>query len=233
MQQDGLRGRKRRRFVRTTRAHPTRPAAPNVLHRQFRVSAPDRVWVSDISYLRAIDGWLYLAVILDLFARRVVGYGLGHRITAGLVLAALRMALARRQPSPGALFHSDRGGQFSCADVQKVLAKHGFIPSMSRKGDCWDNAVAESFFDSLKTELDMEGLLRVELAVRVGQYIDGFYNSERLHSTIGYQSPAAYERCYYEGLGDPPCLRGEGGPIRVPVPVREVSMPLDDGSILL
>jgi len=229
MQQDGLRGKKRRRFVRTTKAHPTRPAAPNLLARQFTVDAPDRVWVSDITYLRAVDGWLYLAVVLDLFARRVVGYGLGHRITAALVLTALRMALARRGPSAGLIFHSDRGSQFSCQSVQRELDKHGLIASMSRKGDCYDNAVAESFFDSLKTECDIEGLLRVELAAAVAQYIDGFYNTWRLHSTIGYQSPAAYERRYHEALGGLPSLREEGAPIRVPVAVRKTGVPLVGG----
>lgn len=226
MRQDGLRGKKGRRFVRTTKAHPTRPAAPNLLGRQFVVSAPNRVWVSDITYLRAVDGWLYLAVILDLFARRAVGYGFGHRITTALVLSALRMALTRRQPTAGLIFHSDRGSQFSSDGVQEELDKHGLIPSMSRKGDCYDNAVAESFFDSLKTECDIDGMHRVELAARVGKYIDGFYNTWRLHSTLDYLSPAAYERRYHERLGARFDPSGEGAPMPRPVPIRGSGVPL-------
>ena len=141
-----------RKFKATTDSKHNLPVAPNLLAREFEAAEPDRVWVSDITYLWTSEGWLYLAVVLDLFHRQVVGWSMSNQIHRKLVMDALCMALWHRRPAPGLLFHSDRGSQYCSNDFQKMLKTHGMVSSMSRKGDCWDNAVAESFFGSLKTE---------------------------------------------------------------------------------
>ena len=142
----------KKKFKATTDSNHNLPVAPNLLNRQFKMKEPDRVYVSDITYIWTREGWLYLAVVLDLFSRQVVGWSLGTRMSRKLIMNALLMAIWRRRPDPGLIFHSDRGSQYCSTDFQKMLKTHGMISSMSRQGNCWDNAVAESFFGSLKTE---------------------------------------------------------------------------------
>ncbi|HEX9054187.1 MAG TPA: IS3 family transposase [Gemmatimonadales bacterium] len=198
MREEGLRARPRRRFVVTTDSAHAEAVASNQLERQFSVDAvagPDRVWVSDITYLWTAQGWLYLAVVLDLATRRVVGWGLGATLETTLVLQALRMALGRRRPPTGLLHHSDRGCQYASAAYRAALAAAGITASMSRKGNCWDNAVAESFFATLKWELARRcrWATRAEARSAVFEYIEAWYNRRRRHSSLGYVSPAEYE----------------------------------------
>jgi transposase InsO family protein len=198
MQEDGLVGRRPRRFVRTTDSRHADPVAPNVLDRQFGVAqvvGPDRVWVSDITYVPTREGWLFLAIVLELASRRVIGWAMRETLDAELALAALRMALADRRPGPGLLHHSDRGSQYTGGAYQELLAAHGIVASMSKKGDCWDNAVAESFFATLEVELILEADWDTRDAARqaIFAYIETWYNRERRHSSLGYRSPVAYE----------------------------------------
>lgn len=198
MRDDGLRARERRRFRRTTNSNHSRRIAPNVLERRFSVEEMnelDRVWVGDITYIPTREGWLYLAVLLDLASRSVVGWAMKATMERSLVLDALRMALLRRRPSGGLLHHSDRGVQYASADYQALLAGHDITCSMSRKGDCWDNAVAESFFATLEWELIQEAdwHTREEAGRAIFEYIELWYNRRRKHSTLGYRSPAEYE----------------------------------------
>src|SRR2546428_227007 len=196
MREQGLRARKKRRFQRTTDSQHNLPVAPNVLDRQFTVTAPNIAWVSDITYLWTREGWLYLVVILDLFSRRVVGWALRNRITRELAVEALTMALAHRQPDPGLMHHSDRGSQYASGDYRAVLDAHGVVMSMSRRGNCWDNAVAESFFSTLKIELAHEAdrATHADAYSAVFEYLEIFYNGQRRHSVLGYLSPIAFER---------------------------------------
>jgi putative transposase len=195
MKKAGAEFRPRKKFRRTTDSRHKNPVAPNLLDRQFKVGQPDRAWCADITYLWTMQGWLYLAVILDLFSRKVVGWAMSNRINAHLVVDALRMAYWRRKPPPGLLHHSDRGSQYASGDYQKELNKYNMVCSMSRKGNCWDNAVAESFFRSLKTERTDDSLYfsRDEAKADVVDYIEMFYNSHRLHSFLDYNSPNLYE----------------------------------------
>jgi transposase InsO family protein len=194
-----LQARARRLRVRTTDSRHSQPIAPNLLARTFVAETPNRVWVCDITYLATREGWLYLAVVLDLFARRVVGWSMQPTLERSLVIAALEHALQRRQPPPGLLHHSDRGSQYASADYQALLAQAQMQSSMSRKGNCWDNAVMESFFATLKAELPIS-VFDSHAAARsaVFDYIERFYNRVRLHSTLGYRSPVVYERQHLE-----------------------------------
>jgi transposase InsO family protein len=187
----GLAARRRRRFRRTTDSAHAFPVAPNLLGRDFQASAPDRVWLADITYVWTAQGWLYLAVVLDLFSRQVVGWAMADHLGHELALAALEMAIKRRRPVPGLVQHSDRGVQYAAHGYRKRLHEHGLICSMSRKGDCWDNAPMESFFATLKGELidERDYLTRDDARADVFQYIEGFYNRRRLHSSIGYRTP--------------------------------------------
>ena len=196
MRQHGLAGRRRRRFRATTDSCHTPPVASNVLARQFAQPAPERAWVTDITYIATGEGWLYLAVILDLCSRLVVGWAVSERITRELTLTALDMALVRRRPLDGLLHHSDRGSQYASGDYQAVLADAGIVCSMSRRGNCWDNAVAESFFATLKVELvhDATWETRATARAELFEYIEVFYNGQRRHSSLGYLSPRAFER---------------------------------------
>ena len=196
MREQGLRAREKRRFQRTTDSQHDLPVAPNLLDRQFMVAAPNTAWVSDITYLWTREGWLYLVVILDLFSRRVVGWALRNRITRELAVEALTMALAHRQPDPGLVHHSDRGSQYASGDYRAVLDAHGVVLSMSRRGNCWDNAVAESFFSTLKIELAHEAdwATHADAYSAVFEYLEIFYNGQRRHSVLGYLSPIAFER---------------------------------------
>jgi transposase InsO family protein len=198
MRADGLVGRRARRFVRTTRARAGDPVAPNRLDRQFGVATvpgPDRVWVSDLTYVPTREGWLFLAIVLDLASRRVVGWAVDETLAAELALAALEMAFTQRRPAPGLLHHSDRGSQYTSAAYQRRLAAHGAEASMSRKGDCWDNAVAESFFATLETELidEADWATRAEARRAIAAFIEPWYNRERRHSSLGYRSPVEFE----------------------------------------
>jgi transposase InsO family protein len=195
MRAQGLRARRKRRCQKTTDSNHGLPVAPNVLDREFTVETPNTAWVSDITYLWTREGWLYLAVILDLFSRRVVGWALSEQIDRRLALDALGMALRNRRPDRGLLCHSDRGSQYASDDFQSCLVAHGIVCSMSRKGNCWDNAVAESFFSTLKMELvhDADWLTREQAIAAVAEYIEIFYNTQRRHSALGYVSPAAFE----------------------------------------
>ena len=195
MRAAGLYGRERRRFRHTTDSGHGMAIKGNLLARRFAVLAPNTSWVTDITYLWTLDGWLYLAVILDLFSRRVVGWALSERLERGVALDALKMALQNRQPPQGLLHHSDRGSQYASHEYQQLLAAHGLLCSMSRKGNCWDNAVAESFFATLKVELSYRSHWRSRTQARseVFEYIEVFYNRQRRHSALGYLSPDEFE----------------------------------------
>lgn len=196
MRDDGLCGRRRRRFRITTQSKHNHSVADNVLQRQFAPSRPNRVWASDLTYLWTDEGWLYLCVVLDLYSRRVVGWSTGRRINGELVIRAMKMAAAARGVVPGNLLHhSDRGVQYASRDFRKLLAAWRITQSMSRKGNCWDNAVVESFFATLKVECIREAKLKTRSQARrvVFEYIEGFYNTRRRHSFLDYVSPAQYE----------------------------------------
>jgi len=192
----GLVARQHRRYVRTTLADGSHPVAPNALDRNFSATAPNKRWVTDISYVWTDEGWAYLAVILDLYSRAVVGWALGDSLSTQLPLAALDAAVRRRRPERGLLHHSDRGCQYTSHEYRAELAALGIDVSMSRKGNCWDNAVAESFFATLKTELvrSQRWSSLNELRSAVFDYIEAFYNRRRLHSSLGYKTPAEVER---------------------------------------
>ncbi len=194
MRQAGLRGRRTRRFRTTTQADGT-PPAPNRLGRRFQVARPNQVWASDVTAWPTGEGWLYVAVVLDLASRRVIGWGAGPSVGQELTLPALQQALRHRAPPAGLLHHSDRGMHYTGTSYQRLLAAHGITPSMSRRGDCWDNAVAESFFATLKTELvaDKTWRSRADAIDALRHYL-AWYNGQRLHSTLGYVSPADFER---------------------------------------
>jgi transposase InsO family protein len=196
MRAQGLQARPRGRFRTTTKANLKHSAAPNLLNRQFAASRPNERWVTDITYVWTAEGWCYLAAILDLFSRRIVGWALDATLTTALPLRALDEAIRRRAPKPGLLHHSDRGCQYTSHDYRATLSDLGIQVSMSRKGNCWDNAVAESFFATLKTELVHERPWgsRVELRAAVFDYIEIFYNRQRLHSTLDYKTPDQVEK---------------------------------------
>jgi len=196
MRVHGLAARRRRRFCVTTQSRHPFPIAPNVLARQFDRAHPDQAWVTDITYIPTGEGWLYLAVILDLCSRFAVGWAMSTRITDDLTLDALAMALGRRHPPQGLLHHSDRGSQYASGDYQRALGAHGIVCSMSRRGDCWDNAVAESFFATLKVELvhDATWATRAVARTDLFDYLELFYNGQRGHSALGYLSPRAFEQ---------------------------------------
>jgi transposase InsO family protein len=195
MREKGLRGKAKRRFRTTTKANARHAVAPNLLEQDFSADRPDQVWVGDTTYLRTEEGWLYLAVLLDLYSRMVVGWSMGTRNSEELTLAALEMALGRRQPLPGLIHHTDRGSQYTAKTYQQQLGARGVRASMSAKGNCYDNAAAESFFHTLKTELADEIPFRMRSEARAGvfDYIEVFYNRQRRHSTLAYACPVEYE----------------------------------------
>ena len=203
MREHGIAAKQRRRFVRTTDSKHDFPVAPNLVQRQFEVAAPNKVWVADITYLWTAMGWLYLATVLDLFSRKIVGWAMNEQIDRFLACAALRMAIMRRCPARGLIHHSDRGVQYASGDYRQMLRDHGMECSMSRKGDCWDNAVQESFYGRLKVELVHECDYRTHAEARssVFGYIEAYYNTRRRHSSLGYLSPDEFERRYYAAMG--------------------------------
>lgn len=198
----GLQSRRKRRFKATTDSNHALPVAENILDRKFEVDAPNVVWVTDITYVWTSEGWLYLAAILDLFSRRVVGFAMSERIDRALVLEALTAAVGRRVPNAGLVHHSDRGSQYASNDYQDVLDDLGVVCSMSRKGNCWDNAVAESFFATVKTELVYQRRFatRAEAREAIFEFIEVFYNRQRRHSSLGYVSPVEYEMKFEEDM---------------------------------
>ena len=195
MREEGLVPRRQRRFRTTTHSVHAEPVAANLLARDFSASEPNERWVADITYVWTREGWLYLAVILDLFSRRVIGWTTDGRIDQGLVTKALLQALNTRHPALGLVHHSDRGVQYAARDYQRLLRENDIMCSMSRKGNCWDNAVAESFFATIKGDLidHQNYTTREEARTSIGEYIEVFYNCWRRHSAIGYVSPVDYE----------------------------------------
>ena len=195
MREDGLRARSRRKFKATTDSNHRHPVAPNLLNRQFDVSALDTVWLGDITYIPTGEGWLYLAVLMDLASRRIVGWSMSERIKGELTLQALDSAVQRRRPKPGLLHHSDQGSQYAYGEYQDALEAQGMQVSMSRRGNCWDNAPMESFFRTLKVELIFGHRFETRALARAAifEYIEVYYNQQRLHSSLGYLSPAEYE----------------------------------------
>ena len=195
MRTEQLRGRPHRRFRVTTCADPAATPAPNRLQQRFNAPAPNRVWTADITAIPTAEGWLYLAVLLDLYARRIVGWAVHPTLEAGLVCAAWQMAITMRPVPRGLVHHSDRGSQYTSRRYQTLLRQHGVRCSMSRRGNCFDNAPTESFFGTLKTEIAVPCYwpTRRAAVAAIGEYIDGFYNTKRLHSSLNYQTPMAFE----------------------------------------
>lgn len=195
MRLNGLQAKTRRRFKASTQSNHNLPISENILDRHFTANRRDTAWVGDITYVWTQEGWLYLATMLDLFSRKVVGWALSERIDRHLVIQALARAIARRKPAPGLLVHSDRGSQYASHDYQTLLADHKLVGSMSRKAECWDNAVAESFFGTFKRELiyHQTYTTREDARQEIFEYIEVFYNRKRLHSTLGYMDPTTFE----------------------------------------
>ena len=195
MREHNLRARRRRRFKVTTNSKHALPVARNVLDRRFEVKMPNARWTADITYIWTSQGWLYLAIVMDLFSRRIVGWSMQETMERSLVLSALNMAIKARKPPSGLLHHSDRGSQYACGDYQELLRQAGCRCSMSRKGNCWDNAPAESFFSTLKMELvhERKWATRREARIEIFEFIEVWYNRQRIHSSLGYLSPVDYE----------------------------------------
>jgi putative transposase len=195
MRELGLKAKAPKRYKVTTDSRHSFPVAANLLDRKFNIDKPNKCWATDIPYIWTFEGWLYLAVVLDLHSRQVVGWAMNKRIKKQLTLDALAMAYWRRKPPSGLLHHSDRGSQYACHDYRKRLNQYGMVTSMSRKGNCWDNAPAERFFRSLKSERlsDYRFVTRQSAEMQVLDYIS-YYNSIRLHSTLGYKTPFTYEK---------------------------------------
>lgn len=196
MRQHGIAAKTKRKFRCTTDSNHAHPVAENIVDRDFNPKAANRTWTADITYVWTAEGWLYLAAVEDLYSRQIVGWSMGSRIDSRLVVDALEMALARRQPGEGLVAHSDRGSQYASVQYQGLLARHGITCSMSRRANCWDNSPMESFFASLKKELvhDENYATRTEARASLFEYIEMFYNRIRRHSSLGYKSPVEYER---------------------------------------
>lgn len=195
MRQQGVRAKSIRKFKVTTDSKHSLPVAPNLLDRNFSADRPNRIWLTDITYIPTTEGWLYLAAVLDMNSRRIVGWAMRSRMQSQLVIDALSMAIRQRRPGRGLVHHSDRGSQYCGQEYRNILKSQGFICSMSRKGNCWDNAPMESFFHTLKTELThhRKYKTRQEASSDIFNYIEMFYNQKRRHSALGYQSPAEFE----------------------------------------
>ena len=195
MKNHGIVAKTAKKFKATTNSRHNLPVAENLLNQDFKADKPNTVWISDITYIATLEGWLYLAVILDLYSRQVVGWAMSDRLMSDFVIKALYQAIGRRKPAGGCIFHSDRGVQYASADFRDVLSNYGFIQSMSRKGNCYDNAVAESFFHTLKTEhvYDYRYERRAEAMQSIFEYIEMFYNRHRRHSALGYRCAVSFE----------------------------------------
>ena len=195
MKEAGMQRRTKRKFKVTTNSKHQHFVAPNLLKRQFHIAKPNRVWAGDITYISTRNGWLYLATVMDLYSRKIVGWSMNTSMTAKLVNDALTMAIWQRKPAKGLIWHSDRGSQYCAKNHRTILKDHDIIQSMSRKGDCWDNATSESFFSTLKGELvELSDFVdQKQAAAAIFEYIEVFYNRIRPHSTIGYRAPAEFE----------------------------------------
>jgi len=196
MRENGIRAKTKRKFKATTNSKHKFPVADNILNRHFSATAPNRKWTSDITYIWTHEGWLYLSVILDIYSRQIVGWAMSERLTKELTIDAFEQAVSHRELSSAVIFHSDRGSQFACTEFRELLAKRNMIQSMSRAGDCYDNAITESFFGTLKTELIYfeEYCSRDEARRSIFEYIEVFYNRQRRHSALGYMTPAEFEQ---------------------------------------
>lgn len=194
MRQEGLQSKAAKRFKVTTNSQHSKPIAKNLLDRQFNPDCVNKAWVTDITYIQTTEGWLYLATVLDLHNRKIIGWSMGSRLVTSLIEDALMMAIQRYKPAEGIIHHSDRGSQYCSASYQRLLEKHGFICSMSGSGNCYDNAVMESFYHTLKIELLYDEPLynREKTKLLIFDYIEVFYNRQRLHSSLGYQTPEAF-----------------------------------------
>jgi putative transposase len=203
MKAEGLQAKQTRRFRATTKRNPAHRAAPNLLNQDFSAERPNQKWLADITYIPTLEGWLYLAVILDLFGHKIVGWAMSDRMTTDLTLAALKMALRQRRPGAGLVHHSDQGSQYTDSRYQAVLKAYEIQPSMNGVATWYDNAPMESFFGILKSEHVYHRLYQTRDEARpdVFQYIEGFYNQRRLHSSLGYLSPKAYEQLYHKQIG--------------------------------
>jgi len=245
MHDNGIAGKRRRKFTSTTNSNHDKKVAPNLLKQNFDVVRPDAVWASDITQLWTPEGWWYLAIVLDLFARFVVGWAMSSRIKKQLVLDAVLMALLRRQPNSSLIFHSDRGSQYAADDTETLLVTNGLTPSMSGKGNCYDNAVSESFFSRLKEELGDSFPSRDQAGAEVFEYIEVFFNRRRRHSYNGNVSPLECELFYARhgrrpaGVLDLVANRepgariispDEGTPIHVPATILTTDVPLYSGA---
>jgi len=198
MRKLGLVAKAGRKFKVTTDSDHPYPPSPNLLAQQFNAAAPDEKWLSDITYIRTDEGWLYLCVILDVFSRKVVGWSMNDRISRDLLISAFHMAYNARRPKEGFIFHSDRGSQYASIEFRKLLKVRGIHQSMSGKGNCYDNSPAESFFKTLKTEevYWRKYRTKAEAKINLFRYIEGFYNTRRIHSSLGYRSPKEFEMIY-------------------------------------
>jgi putative transposase len=225
MREQNLRATAPRKHVITTDSRHDQPIAPNVLDRDFTAPEPDCKWAGDITYVRTTEGWLYLAVFLDLFSRQVIGWSMSDSLDATLAQLALAMALLDRQPSGSLIVHSDRGVQYAAGDYRRMLADWSIIPSMSRRGNCYDNAVSESFFATLKKELvhRKRFATRAEAASTIFEYIEVFYNRQRLHSTIGYVPPLEFEQSWRQSR----LTAEESATVENPSPIKGFSTGVD------
>jgi putative transposase len=200
MRRNGIQAKQKRRFKTTTKRNKSHPGAPNRLNRDFTAEEPDQKWLGDITYIATQEGWLYLAAILDLYTRRIVGWAMADRMTSALTIQALEMALRQRKPFPGLIFHSDQGSQYTDQKYQALLEAHGIQVSMNSVGSWYDNAPMESFFGTLKSERvhHCGYQTRQEAKTDLFFYIEAFYNRRRLHSALGYVSPEAFEKAHYQ-----------------------------------
>ena len=198
MHQNNIAAKTKKKFKKTTNSNHSNYISPNLLEQNFRVNLPNKIWVADITYISTYEGWLYLSVVLDLYSRKVVGWSMSNRMTSQLVIDSLEHAIADRKPEVELIFHSDRGSQYASIDFRRLLKKYEIIQSMSGKGNCYDNAVAESFFHTLKTELVywIKYKTRKEARSSIFAYIEGFYNRRRRHSYLNYFSPSNFEILY-------------------------------------
>jgi putative transposase len=198
MSENGMKARQKTRFKKTTDSDHGGPVASNILDQNFAADAPDEKWGVDISYVWTMEGWLYLAIVVDLYSRKIVGWAMSDRMKRGLAMDALRRAITLRQPPPGLIHHSDRGSQYCSDDYRRLVATSGFIASMSGRGNCYDNAMVETVFKTIKTELVWRTAFasRDQARKAIGLYIEGFYNPRRRHSSLGYKSPAAFETAF-------------------------------------
>ncbi len=195
MRDNGLKALQKRRYKKTTDSNHGGPVAANLLDQDFACDGPDQKWGADISYIWTAEGWLYLAIVLDLYSRRIVGWAVSDRLKKDLAITALTRAISTPRPPPGLIHHSDRGSQYCSHDYLRLLKAHGMLPSMSGKGNCYDNAMVETVFKTIKNELIWRASFQTRKAAELalGRYIDGFYNPSRRHSALGYKSPASFE----------------------------------------